>query len=1113
MTIAWFMNVPDECLSYELDHQPPGIDNLNVMTFSSKDVMEDVNGQRTYTLKNLLPETKYAFKLRSIYKDAKSHYSDLKTKQTLKEAPRKFDIIDWTDCSMTIEWFINVPDESISYELDHRPPGIDNLPVRTFSSKDVKEDVNGRRFYTLKNLLPETKYAFKLRYSYKDAKSHYSDSKTKQTLKEVLPDAIHQLSEEDKIRYNTLMQSSETEKRYCVRIMIVGKESAGKTCLLRRLLKEDITDVTSTDGVDIVVQRCKINIGDGKWTIGKGINDDKVGRIKRALNPYAEVGRNTQNMQVEETNNMNIRQGDEKSTNNKDITTNTKVRQENSNDTNESSSLFLPEDSINKVNLDNKEVTNESSSLVIPEDFTTDDKVNLDNKQNESSLLVMPNDLMSHVFSESTDNTLSNLYALCELWDFAGQKEFYATHQAFLTSSAVYLVVADMKDDISKQGLGQCFADFQNIGEYVDFWFDSIHCHRTSDKRARNGHFNPPIVLVFTGKDKYEIEADLKKRKKELNDQLDQVLGLQSKYHHLHKKCYLSNLTDTDEEFVKLQHVISETARKMDNWGNTFPLKWILLEHLIDINKNDGKNIINLNDMSKLAEHHDINILEKDELLLFLRFQHTVGNIIFFENIPDLIILKPQWLADAFRCLVSDRIDDSGLHHLKDWTLFRRQGKVSESLITELFKSKDGSQFSGQKNNLHKVMEKLDILVKIENSSYYIMPSQMPSSKFEDVCRNVGILTKNCKRTSWLCYKFKFLPPSFFNHISAWFIKQYIPSKVDSDATSFALYRGICVFDIDISGCEKILVTMSTDTIALQVVSFSEQEGFGSMCSGIHSEVTQLFEDIKQRYKVNISFKIHFKCSDGYYFKDTFEYDNLIIEKKRFCIQHKQMHRSDQILSPWMNSELKEIPDKAKINTTQDDQNPENDSNKEEAQDQTPVKTNLPVSVNLRQQINIKQSTNEDLAISSCIKTGNTLMFTDFRNNRLIICNSDGTDIHYIPLSYEPQYITEIDGNTVAVSCTYDNTILIIDISSRSVTSTINTRGNCYGISYNDNNLYVVISLSMIHVMDLTGKVIRAIPVPSYGIDDITVDRDRLVCKDSTSIYCCSLDGKVNVEI
>ncbi|CAG2251533.1 unnamed protein product [Mytilus edulis] len=285
------------------------------------------------------------------------------------------------------------------------------------------------------------------------------------------------------------------------------------------------------------------------------------------------------------------------------------------------------------------------------------------------------------------------------------------------------------------------------------------------------------------------------------------------------------------------------------------------------------------------------------------------------------------------------------------------------------------------------------------------------------------------------------------------------------------------------------------------------------MCSGIHSEVTQLIEDIKERYKVNISFKLHFKCSDGYYFKDTFEYENLIIEKKCFCIQHKQMHRSDQILSPWMNNEVKEIPDRTKINTTQDDQNPENKPSKEDVQDQTSVKTNLPVSVNLRKQLNIKQSTNENLFITSCIKTGNTLVFTDWSNRRLIICNSDGTDIHHIPLSYRPRYIREIDSNTVAVSCMLDNTILIINISTRSVTITIKTSGSCRGISYNDNNLYGAIGGSIIHVMDLTGKVIHTIPAPTDAIIDITVDRGRLVCIDKTSIYCCSLDGKLMWKI
>lgn len=36
----------------------------------------------------------------------------------------------------------------------------------------------------------------------------------------------------------------------------------------------------------------------------------------------------------------------------------------------------------------------------------------------------------------------------CGIWDFAGQKEYYATHQTFLTPYAIYLLVVDIEDDI-----------------------------------------------------------------------------------------------------------------------------------------------------------------------------------------------------------------------------------------------------------------------------------------------------------------------------------------------------------------------------------------------------------------------------------------------------------------------------------------------------------------------------------------------------------------------------------------------------------------------------------------------------------------------------------------
>ncbi|CAG2254571.1 unnamed protein product [Mytilus edulis] len=266
------------------------------------------------------------------------------------------------------------------------------------------------------------------------------------------------------------MQTSKKEKRYFVRVMIVGKESTGKTCLLRRLLKEDISDVTSTDGVDIVVRRCKINVQDGKWIIGKEIDDDKFSRIKRALNLHAEH-KSTQKMQVDNTTNENISQSDEMPTDKKDKTADTNIGEDLTNDakgnsdknkdTNESASLKVQEDLTTEANVnpDRNNDKTESASLEIQEDLTTDANVNPDRnkdttesasleiqedltndakgylvnneKTNESESLAMPADLMSNVFSKSNENTLLNLYALCELWDFAGQKEFYATHQAF----------------------------------------------------------------------------------------------------------------------------------------------------------------------------------------------------------------------------------------------------------------------------------------------------------------------------------------------------------------------------------------------------------------------------------------------------------------------------------------------------------------------------------------------------------------------------------------------------------------------------------------------------------------------------------------------------------
>lgn len=363
----------------------------------------------------------------------------------------------------------------------------------------------------------------------------------------------------------------------------------------------------------------------------------------------------------------------------------------------------------------------------------------------------------------------------------------------------------------------------------------------------------------------------------------------------------MSNTEDSDEEFEKLRLEISTVARKLNNWGEVMPLKWVLLENLIEIIKKGGKDYINDLEMLNMAKHPEIKMTNYEDVLVFLRFQHKVGNIIFFDDIPNFIILNPQWLVNAFRCLVSDQIDDE-LQHREDWIEFEHSGKISETLIIKLFESKGGRQFVKQKDHLIKVMEKFDILVKIcETSNIYIVPSMTPHISFDDVCKKLGVEESNCKRTSWFCLKFKFLPPAFFNHFSVWFMRNYEPSKMNDDRQSLALFRGISIFDIDKSGCEKLLVTMSSDTVALQLLSFStEDKDFGRMCSDIRSALIRKTKEIKVKYKLTICYDIHFKCSEGRYYEDTISFERLEQVKEYHCNEHKGAHQSVHISLPWM---------------------------------------------------------------------------------------------------------------------------------------------------------------------------------------------------------------------
>ncbi|VDH93860.1 Hypothetical predicted protein [Mytilus galloprovincialis] len=708
-----------------------------------------------------------------------------------------------------------------------------------------------------------------------------------------------------------------TEIRRYVRIQVIGKDGVGKSSLVRRLVGDSNMKVHSTDGIDIV-KKCQIRTTDGKWIIGRVETERKkiINRILDTLHREQKQGELVSDQVIPS----------EKETNVKDIIPSKGPLSEIERKL---------ENQPATVSID-KSSTNENKVNITETATSVAEKSNIDKPIKDSVILstndfqksadsIKIDDMRKKIFEQmdeilvkvqkDQDQMTSERLVECGIWDFAGQKDYYATHQTFLNPHAIYLLVTNISDDIAAT---EDNTNFDSIEEYIDFWFDSIHCLRTSSP----GHgLNPPVIVVCTHIDEYKTEKEVEDRKKEYIKRFKKCFGGQDKANHNRGIYFISNTEFLKSDFNKLKNKISDVAKEMMYFTEELPMQWIQLENALSVLKDESKqNILSWQTCVELAEMLSI---KENELLPFLTYQHNIGNIIFFADIKEYIILQPDWLVKCFRYTVCEK--------------------------------------AGQKT----------------------------------------------------------------------------------------LYRGKTLVNLDKTGLRKLCICFSKNAIAFQVLTLSDVKD--NIYNTILGELCKKIEELKERLGQSISCDIKAKCSNGDYSNKegrmTFEELGEMCENGHYlCPEHNEMHSKDDVEKTWLQHADIVI---AKLNKEQAENNPrnivENETSKEETfiHDQASVKNNLPVSVTLRKQLNIKQSTNEDLFITSCIKTGNTLVFTDCDNKRLIICNSDGTDIHHIPLSDKPDYITEIDSNTVAVSCRYDRTILIINISTRSVTSRIKTSGIC----------------------------------------------------------------------
>ncbi|CAC5386289.1 unnamed protein product [Mytilus coruscus] len=934
-----------------------------------------------------------------------------------------------------------------------------------------------------------------------------------------------------------------TEIRRYVRIQVIGKAGVGKSSLIRTLVGDFNTKLNSTDGIDIV-KKCQIRTTDGEWVIGKVETERKkiMKRIQEAVYkeqkkselvsheviPYKTDNSRREAISCEEPlSEVEGKQENQPQTKHEIRIASSDSIAVDKNETNEVDNI--PSISIdksltgeNKVNIgdtvtmvaekSNIDKPNKKIGVLSKDDQKSEDSVKSDDMRKK--ITEQMNAILAEV-KKDQDRMTSESLVECGLWDFAGQKDYYATHQTFLNPHAIYLLVANISEDIAATEEDK---NFDSIEEYIDFWFDSIHCLRTSSTGHR---LYPPVIVVCTHIDEYKTEKEVEERKTKYIERFKEIFGGQDKANHNRGIYFLSNTQFLKRESRKLKEKISEVAKEMNFFAEELPTQWIQLENALGVLKDSKQNILSWQNLVELAQ---TTFIKKEELLPFLTYQHKIGNIIFFADLKDYIILQPDWLVKCFRCQVCDNHPHKRnieIVQLTDWHNLEKTGQLSDRIIDRLFEKEPDLEFGKYKTHILNVMEKFDIIVKPQfiaanNDSSLIQNSYYMPCMITNQSTSLDIIQKSFKgekisfsSSPWLVLEFKFLPLVYFNHILFYYITKYTVCEETDGQKS--LSRGKALVNLDKTGLRKLCICFSKNVIALQVWKLADVEF--SRYDTILEELCRNIEELKTKLRQSIYYDIKAKCRNGDYSnrhsRMTYKELGEMCENGHYlCLEHKEMHSKDDAENTWLRHADTVT---AKLNKEQDERMKGSTFSIEAVYTQAhiPRKLSLEFDVELKQKFQIEKL-GDGLLLLDCATVNNQFIFTDNCDKRLVVHNSDGSYYQDIKLSDKPLCISAIIDNDVVVTFKTPN-MQIININTGQVKKVIKTNGQkCLWVSYRNGLLYANIDKKKIDVMNQTGRLINSFNCPS-SVWYIATAASRLVMIDPSqdALFCCDLQGSV----
>ncbi|XP_045166415.2 uncharacterized protein LOC123529896 isoform X2 [Mercenaria mercenaria] len=503
---------------------------------------------------------------------------------------------------------------------------------------------------------------------------------------------------EDHFLYSRALSEGQEHDRH-LRVNIIGFYAQGKTTLTRRLLNEPVKEVESTDGIDVHIRRCKIKEKNWERFDTKQEFDELSCRLVSIAKSVAE---NSDSIQDTEDNEE------------LDLTTGFKEQ-------------VLIEDGERRLR-----TTTSYNRKTVQTDAPAEPS---------TSVKCVP--LFRHFSDDLSENkTISDNELIATIWDFGGQFVYYATHQIFHSRDAVYLLVFDLRKGLDNVLEDYDFPDRQEkMKTSLMFWVNSINAFVGSDDGTK-----PKIILVGTHKDKFtgDIEAKFKEVK-------ELFAGTDVRNHIFDHTFAVANTDMSDDVIDELRETIYQIGVETASC-RLIPAKWIPLElSLLEVRH---KNIITFNEVIEMDAENDHPIRDENQIKEFLKYHHEKGTLVFFdeEELNKHVILNPQFLIDAFRCIITSKtICDGSSKLFLLWKKMTNMAVLENEILDAVWSKERNIDFFRCSSILlnflkrHRILAELqtdDSSDKLVGMGKYMIPSFLKSN-----CSNETSDEFLCKKT------------------------------------------------------------------------------------------------------------------------------------------------------------------------------------------------------------------------------------------------------------------------------------------------------------------------------------------------------------------------------